>query len=88
MDEAVVEGFQRGVTNHFYLRRAQLREFSFKRSLGYFRDGNGAVSFGIIAIGSAWGKLDEAHSLESKQDFSCGHVFEVSVGLVPLPFAT
>jgi len=45
-------------------------------------------SYRIIAIGSAWGKLDEVHSLESKQDFSCGHVFEVSVGLVPLPFAT
>jgi hypothetical protein len=56
-----------------------------------------AVSFGIVAIGSAWGKLDEAHWLESKKDFSCGHIFsargwsasggEVSGGLEPLPFA-
>ena len=44
MDEGVIEGFKRGVTKHFYLGRAKLREFSFKGSLGYFRDGNGAVS--------------------------------------------
>ena len=51
-------------------------------------DGNGAVSSGIVATCSAWWELDEAHSLESKKDFSCGHVFEVAVGLEPLPFAT
>jgi hypothetical protein len=65
-----------------------LGEISFEGGFGYFRERDGAVSPGIVAIGSAWGELDEAPSLESEQEFSAGHVFEVSVGLVPLPFVT
>jgi hypothetical protein len=87
MDEAVVERFEWGVTNHFYPGRIELGECSFQGSFDDFRRSQEAVSFGIVATCSAWGKLDEAHSLETKKDFSCRHVFEVSVGLEPLPFS-
>ena len=62
-------------------------EFSFEGSFDCFWNRDGAVSSGVIAIGSAWRQLDETHSLESTKDFPCSHVFEVSIGLVPVPLA-
>jgi hypothetical protein len=36
----------------------------------------------------SWGELNEAHPFQPQQKFSAGHVFEVSVGLVPVPVMT
>jgi len=34
---------------------------------------------------SSWGELKKAHPFQAQEDFPTGHVFEVSVRLVPLP---
>ena len=50
MDEAVIKGFERGVTDEFEFQGAQGGEFSFERGFGYFWEGDGAVSSGIVGI--------------------------------------
>jgi hypothetical protein len=41
----------------------------------------------IISRVSPWGELNQSHPFQAQEDFSAGHVFEVSVGLVPVPLA-
>ena len=62
-----------------------MREFSFKWGFGCFDHGRHPVASFVIGGVSSWGELDEASPFKSQQKFSRGHVFEVSVGLVPLP---
>jgi len=50
MDEAVIKGFEGGVTNELKFQGTQGGEFPFDRSFGYFREGNGVVSSRGICI--------------------------------------
>ena len=41
----------------------------------------------IISRVLPWGELNQPRPFQAQEDFSAGHVFEVSVGLVPVPLA-
>jgi len=62
-----------------------LREFSFQWGFNRFDHGRHPIAFFIIGGVLSWGELDETHTFQPQQKFPAGHVFEVSVGLVPLP---
>jgi len=85
MDEAVIEGFEGGVTNHFEFRRAEVGESSFQWGFQGFDYGRPTVASFIEGGVSSWGELNQAHPFQAQEDFPTGHVFEVSVRLVPLP---
>jgi hypothetical protein len=85
MDEAVIEGFKGGVANHFEFKEAEVGEFSFQWGFQGFDHGRHPIASFIKGRVSSWGKLKKLHPFQSQQDFPTGHVFEVSIGLVPVP---
>lgn len=87
MDEAVIEWFEGGVANHFEFKGAKVGEFSFQGGFQGFDHGRQTVASFIIGRVSSRGELNQLHPFQAQEDFPAGHVFEVSVGLVPLPLA-
>ena len=87
MDEAVIEGFEGGVANHFEFKGAEVGEFSFQWGFQGFDHGRQTIASFIKGRVSSWGELNQPHPFQAQQDFPTSHVFEVSVGLVPLPLA-
>jgi hypothetical protein len=85
MDEAVIEGFEQGATNHFEFKGAEVGEFSFQWGFQGFDHGRHTIASFIKGRVSSWGELNKPHPFQAQQDFPAGHVFEVSVGLEPLP---
>ena len=51
-------------------------------------DRNGAVTQAVFSIVFSGRILYKALSVEGDQDLSAGHVFEMAVGLTPIPFST
>jgi hypothetical protein len=87
MDEAVIEGFEGSVTNHLEFEGAEVGEFPFQWGFQGFDHGRDPMASFIISRVLPWGELNQSHSFQAQEDFPAGHVFEVSVGLVPVPLA-
>jgi len=85
MDKAVIEGFEGGVANHFKFKGAEVGEFSFQWGFQGFDHGRYPIASFIKGRVSSWGELKKPHPFQAQEDFPTGHVFEVSVRLVPLP---
>jgi len=75
MDEAVIEGFEGGVTNHLEFGGAKVGEFPFQWGLQGFDHGRHPMASFIISRVSPWGELNQPHSFQPQQEFSAGHVF-------------
>ena len=48
-------------------------------------DGNGLVAFVIMGADKPWRQSDKAFSVKGEKNLPAGHVFELAVGLAPVP---
>jgi len=48
-------------------------------------DGNGSVAFVIMGADKPWRQSDKAFSVKGEKNLPAGHVFELAVGLAPVP---
>jgi hypothetical protein len=85
MDEAVIKGFQGSAPNHFEFEGAKLGESSFQGGFQGFDHGRDPMASFIIGRALSWGELNQSHLFQAEEDLPTGHIFEVSVGLEPLP---
>jgi hypothetical protein len=85
MDEAVIKGFEGGAPNHLELKRAELGESSFQWGFQGLDHGRPPITSFVKGRVMPWRELNQPHSFQAQEDFPTGHIFEVSVGLVPLP---
>jgi len=75
MDEAVIEGFEGGVTNHLEFEGTELGEFSFQWGFQGFDHGRHPMTSFIISRVSPLGELNQPHPFQAQEDFPTGHVF-------------
>ena len=59
-------------------------ESSFQRGFQGFDHGRQTIASFIKGRVSSWRELNQPHPFQAQQDLPAGHVFDVSVGLVPL----
>jgi hypothetical protein len=85
MDKAVIKGFERSAPNHLEFERAELGESSFQWGFQGLDHGRPPIPSFIKGRVLPWRELNQPHPCQAQEDLPAGHIFEVSVGLVPLP---
>jgi hypothetical protein len=65
MDEAIIEGFERGVADHFEFKGAKVGEFSFQWGFQGVDQGRHTIASFIKGRVSSWGELNQPHPFQA-----------------------